>query len=78
MLEIKMKTITRWGLTIDGCDVFFPTKRTAINIGKIALRTNPGTKMFEEYRLWGISCKKSRLIDEQRFDRTFLIQDQIG
>lgn len=46
MLESKTKTITRWGLTIKGCDVFFPTKETAIKIGKMALKTNPGVVFF--------------------------------
>ena len=74
MLEAKTKTITRWGLTIKGCDVFFPTKETAIKIGKLTLKMNSETKMFEEYRLWDISYGTPRLLDEKRFDRTILIQ----
>lgn len=74
MLEAKTKTITRWGLTIEGCDVFFPTKETAIKIGKLTLKMNPKTKMFEEYRLWDISYRAPRLMDEKRFDRTILIK----
>ena len=74
MLEAKTKTMTRWGLTIKGCDVFFPTKETAIKIGKLTLKMNSETKMFEEYRLWDISYGAPRLLDEKRFDRTILIQ----
>ena len=74
MLEAKTKTITRWGLTIKGCDVFFPAKETAIKIGKLTLKMNSETKMFEEYRLWDISYGAPRLLDEKRFDRTILIQ----
>lgn len=73
MFEPKTKDITRWGLTIRGSDVYFPKKETAINIGKMTLKMNPGTKMFEEYRLWDISTGVPQLIDEQRFDRTILI-----
>lgn len=76
MLESKTKTITRWGLTIKGCDVFFPTKETAIKIGKMALKTNPGVVFFEEYRLFDLPPGKPQvLIDKQRFDRTILIKD---
>lgn len=76
MLEAKTKTITRWGLNIKGCDVFFPTKETAIRIGRMSLRMNPDIKFFEEYRLFSMPPgKPSVLIDEQRFDRTILIQD---
>lgn len=74
MFEAKTKTITRWGLTIRGSDVYFPKKETAIKIGKLSLKMNPETKMFEEYRLWDISYGDPRLIDEQRFDRTILIK----
>ena len=74
MFEAKTKTITRWGLTIRGSDVYFPKKETAIKIGTLALKMNPETKMFEEYRLWDISYGDPRLIDEQRFDRTILIK----
>ena len=35
MFEPKTKTITRWGLTIRGTDVYFPKKETTINIGKL-------------------------------------------
>lgn len=33
MFEPKTKTITRWGLTIRGTDVYFPKKETTINLG---------------------------------------------
>lgn len=76
MLGAKTKTIIRWGLTIDGCDVFFPTKQTTIHIGRMALKVNPNTILFEEYRLWNlVPGKRPELIDEQRFDRTILIQN---
>lgn len=76
MLESKTKTITRWGLTIKDCDVFFPTKETAIKIGKMALKTNPDVVFFEEYRLFDLPPGKPQiLIDKQRFDRTILIKD---
>lgn len=76
MFEAKTKTITRWGLTIKGCDVFFPKKETAISIGKMSLRMNPDIKFFEEYRLFSMPPGKPPvLIDEQRFDRTILIQE---
>lgn len=74
MFELKTKAITRWGLTIQGSDVYFPKKETAIRIGKMSLRMNPETKMFEEYRLWDLTSGVPQLIDEQRFDRTILIQ----
>lgn len=54
--------------------MYFPKKGTAIKIGKLLLKMNPETKMFEEYRLWDISNGDPRLIDEQRIDRTILIQ----
>jgi len=73
MFETKANTITRWGLTIRGSDVYFPTKEMAIKIGKMTLKMNPETKMFEEYRLWDRTFRKPKLIDEQRFDRTILI-----
>lgn len=73
MFEPKTKTITRWGLTIRGSDVYFPKKETAIKIGRLTLKMNPETQMFEEYRLWDISYEKPQLIDEQRFDRTILL-----
>ena len=75
MLEAKTKTITRWGLTIRGADVYFPQKQTAIKIGKLTLKMNPETKMFEEYRLWDLTSGVPQMIDEQRFDRTILIQE---
>lgn len=76
MFETKKKYIVRWGLTIRGSDVYFPTKETAIRIGKITLRTNPETIMFEEYRLWDLTPGKHPVIlDEKRFDRTTLIQE---
>lgn len=75
MFEAKTKTITRWGLTIRGSDVYFPKKETAIKIGRLSLKMNPETKMFEEYWLWDISYGAPRLIDEKRFDRTILIQN---
>lgn len=74
MFELKTKAITRWGLTIQGSDVYFPKKETTIRIGKMSLRMNPETKMFEEYRLWDLTSGAHQLIDEQRFDRTILIQ----
>ena len=74
MLEAKTKTITRWGLTIRGSDVYFPKKETAIKIGRLSLKMNPETRMFEEYRLWDLTSGVPELIDEQRFDRTILIQ----
>lgn len=75
MFEPKTKQITRWGLTFRGSDVYFPKKETAIRIGKMSLRMDPATKLFEEYRLWWLVHGKSpNIIDEQRFDRTILIQ----
>uniref|UniRef100_UPI00356535BE hypothetical protein n=1 Tax=Bacteroides fragilis TaxID=817 RepID=UPI00356535BE len=74
MFEPKTKAITRWGITIRGADVYFPKKETAIHIGKLTLKMNPETQMFEEYRLWDLTSGVSQLIDEQRFDRTILIQ----
>lgn len=74
MFEPKTKELTRWGLTIDGSDVYFPKKETAIKIGKMTLKMNPETKMFEEYRLWDLTSGAPKLIDKQRFDRTILIQ----
>lgn len=74
MFELKTKQITRWGLTIQGEDIYFPTKRMAINIGKSLISTSPDAKMFEEYRLWDSSYAIPKLIDEQRFDRAILIQ----
>lgn len=74
MFELKTKAITRWGLTIRGSDVYFPKKETAIKIGRLTQRMNPGTQMFEEYRLWDLTSGVPQLIDEQRFDRTILIQ----
>ncbi|WP_349882393.1 hypothetical protein [Bacteroides cellulosilyticus] len=74
MFELKTKAITRWGLTIRGSDVYFPKKETAIKIGRLTQRMNPETQMFEEYRLWDLTSGVPQLIDEQRFDRTILIQ----
>lgn len=75
MLEPQTKQITRFGLTIASSDVYFPQKETAIKIGKMSLRMNPDTKLFEEYRLWWLEPgKPPKIIDEQRFDRTILIQ----
>lgn len=74
MFEPKTKTITRWGLTIQGSDVYFSTKKKTIKFGRIALRMNPDTKMFEEYLLWDLTSDDPELIDEQRFDRTILIK----
>lgn len=74
MFELKTKAITRWGLTIRGNDVYFPKKETAIKIGRLTQRMNPETQMFEEYRLWDLTSGVPQLIDEQRFDRTILIQ----
>lgn len=76
MLESKTKKITRWGLTIKGSDVFFPTKETAIKIGKMTLKTSPDVVFFEEYILFDLPPGKPQiLIDKQRFDRTILIKD---
>lgn len=74
MFEPKTKAITCWGLTIRGADVFFPKKETTISIGKLTLKINPETRMFEEYRLWDLTSGVPELIDEQRFDRTILLQ----
>ena len=73
MFELKTKAITRWGLIIRGSDVYFPKKENAIKIG-LTLKMNPETQMFEEYRLWDLTSGVPQLIDEQRFDRTILIQ----
>ena len=54
--------------------MYFPKKETAINIGRLTLKMNPETEMFEEYRLWDLTSGVPQLIDEQRFDRTILIQ----
>lgn len=75
MFEPKTKNITRWGLTIQGSDVYFPKKETAIKIGRLTLKMNPETQMFEEYRLWDLTSGVPQLVDEQRFDRTILIQN---
>ncbi|EXZ94418.1 hypothetical protein M065_3154 [Bacteroides fragilis str. Korea 419] len=40
----------------------------------MTLKMNPETQMFEEYRIWDLTSGVSQLIDEQRFDRTVLIQ----
>ena len=69
MFEPKTKAITRWGLTIRGTDVFFPKKETTIKIGRLTLKMNPETRMFED-----LTSGVPELIDEQRFDRTVLIQ----
>ena len=74
MFEPKTKAVTRCGLTIRGADVYFPKKETTIHIGKLTLKMNPETQMFEEYRLWDLTSSVPQLIDEQRFDRTILIQ----
>lgn len=74
MFELKTKAITRWGLTIRGSDVYFPKKENAIKIGRLTLKINPETQMFEEYRLWDLTSGVPQLIGEQRFDRTILIQ----
>ena len=74
MFEPKTKAITRWGLTSRGTDVFFPKKETTIKIGRLTLKMNTETRMFEEYRLWDFTSSVPDLIDEQRFDRTILIQ----
>lgn len=75
MFELKIKSINRWGLTIKGSDVYFPYKKTAIRIGRLAKRINPKTRMFEEYRLWDISHVTPLLLDEKRFDRTILLNN---
>ena len=73
MHEPQTKQITRFGLTITGLDVYFPQKETVIKIGKMSLRMNPDTKLFEEYRLWWLEPgEHPKIIDEQRFDRTIL------
>ena len=74
MFEPKTKAVTRWGLSIKGTDVYFPQKETAINVGRLTLKMNPETEMFEEYRLWDLTSGVPQLIDEQRLDRTILIQ----
>ncbi len=74
MFEIKITAVTSWVLTIRGSDIYFTKKETAINIGRLALKMNPETQMFEEYRLWDLTSGVPKLIDEQRFDRTILIQ----
>lgn len=77
MFGTKQKYIVRWGLTIKESDVYFPTKEKAIKIGKMALKTDRGVKMFEEYRLWDLTpSRHPTILDEKRFDRTILIQDK--
>ena len=66
MFEPKTKAITRWGLTIRGTDVFFPKKETTIKIGRLTLKMNPETRMFEEYRLH-CSCLGNKTFKEDSF-----------
>lgn len=76
MFETKQKYIVRWGLTIQGSDVYFSTKGKAIRIGKMTLKADREVKMFEEYRLWDLTPgRHPTILDEKRFDRTILIQD---
>lgn len=44
MLEAKTKTITRWGLTIRGSDVYFPKKETAIKNRKVVTKDESGNE----------------------------------
>lgn len=75
MFEPKTKTITRWGLTVNGSDVYLSTKEITIYTGKRVIALEPDTKMFEEYKLWDLTQRrKPKLIDEQRFDRTILLK----
>jgi hypothetical protein len=78
MHNIRLNKITRFGLTINGCDIYFPTKELCIKIGMNSLKIDSTTKMFEEYRLWNITCHPWTLIDEKKFDRTILITDSIS
>ena len=73
MFEMKIHTVRKYGLTINDEDVYFSSKGKAIEAGKISIKLNPNTKLFEEYKLWDITHDKPCLIDKQRFDRTILI-----
>ena len=67
MFEMKIHTVRKYGLTINDEDVYFSSKGKAIEAGKISIKLNPNTK------LWDITHGKPCLIDKQRFDRTILI-----
>lgn len=76
MLKSKLKEITRWGITVRGCSVFFRTKEAAVKAGIMSIKVDPNTKMFEEYRLWDVTQRPAKIIDEKQFDRTILITEK--
>lgn len=49
MFEMKIHTVRKYGLTINDEDVYFSSKGKAIEAGKISIKLNPNTKLFEEY-----------------------------
>lgn len=75
-MEPEVRTITQWGLKVGGCDIYFSTKEKAIEAGRMSIKIDPDTKMFEDQRMWTIVPRRSpKLLDEQRYDRTILIKD---
>lgn len=71
----KTKTNTKFGLTVNGTDIYFSTKELTVNTGKKALRTGAVVKMFEEYFLFDYTDGINPVtIGHQKFDRTVLLK----
>jgi len=69
MLELKTKTITTYGLLINGEFIPFSTKKLAIEIGREAYKCDNSVKLIKKYNIFSLSLNDSKLIDEQEFDR---------
>lgn len=75
MKTYRSKIIRRYGLTINGTDIYFSSKKMTVKAG--ILIENEDVKMFEEYRLWYYPINSEPILsDYQRFDRTILINKQ--
>ena len=75
-MEPEVRTLIQWGLKVGGCDIYFSTKEKAIEAGRMSIKIDPDTKLFEDQRIWTMVPGRSpKLLNERRYYRTILIKD---
>lgn len=73
-----MRIIKHWILVVDGEEIKIPSKKLAIQIGKLIPEKND-VKFVERHLVWGTDQKlmcgiNTKLIETNDFDRTILIR----
>ena len=74
MFELRIKTIRRWKLIIDGEIVYIRTKKGAIKYGTILINSNKVVNLIEENEIWDCSKKRPVMLETQEFNRNTLLK----